>query len=261
MTAPRTPTRLRLAVRWATGVAVIAAVILGVAALQPGPRADDPDSSSESGAFLARRATEVLESGDETGALSFAERALAVDPGNKAAVSVADEVERRRSSGSEGTEPPPGGDASGGGAGPQSDEAFLSDIGNLAALLPETFADYALGSAVELDGEVSLSATPDNAGARVQRIVWAVHDAGTRDGAAAFVSKTSEVLYSKDVSSAVIDGATAYVGTDGTRYASAVYTRGRYVFEVLVSGTDGAPAGYRDVAVAAAKAFADTPAH
>ena len=38
-----------------------------------------------------------------------------------------------------------------------------------------------------------------------------------------------------------IDGAPGYFGTDGTRYATYVYVRGRYAFEVLVTGNGRNP--------------------
>ena len=54
-----------------------------------------------------------------------------------------------------------------------------------------------------------------------------------------------------------IDGAPGYFGTDGTRYATCVYVRGRYAFEVLVTGNGKDPKELRTLAQEAAKAFQD----
>ena len=50
------------------------------------------------------------------------------------------------------------------------------------------------------------------------------------------MSVVSKKSFDKDGTSVSIDGAPGYFGTDGTRYATCVYVRGRYAFEVLVTG-------------------------
>ena len=114
------------------------------------------------------------------------------------------------------------------------------------------------GAPVALEGEASISASSSKRTGPT-RVLWAIHDVGEERSAKKFINDTSRRLYGSDSRDVQIDGADAYFGTDGMRFATVVYSRGRYVFEVLVSGTDDAPVQYRDVAVNAAKAFGDEP--
>lgn len=252
---PRNP-RLRRVAFWAFGLLLLAGVVFGGTALR---RNDAGSGGRDSAVYLAEQASAALASNDDTAALAFANRALAVDPANAEALRVADEVARRRAAS---PEPPPS-DTTGGAApdapADSGDEAFSQKIPNLVGLLPTGFAGYSLGAPSGLGDEAVVSATPKSGDVKVTTIVWSVHDAGSAKEADRFIERTSTTLYGSDRQRVTIDGASAYVGTDGMRYASAVYVRGRYVFEVLLSGTDGAPAGYRSTAVEAAKAFEDSP--
>lgn len=244
------------------GVLVLAAVILGLSALLPsGQKSDSGDSDEQAAAFLSAKAADALRSGDETAALAFAARALVVDAGNAEARRITDQVNRRRASKKADPVKPPGSSPDASATPPPAngvDPAFLTVIPNIQELLPKTFSGFSLGGVVALEGGASVSGMPVSSSG-VTRVLWAIHDGKTVEGASAFIENTSKESYGSDASSVVIDGASAYFGTDGTRYATVVYSRGRYVFEALVSGDDGAPAGYRATVVSAAKAFADRP--
>ena len=53
--------------------------------------------------------------------------------------------------------------------------------------------------------------------------LWAVHDREDAAGAQEFVDGVSKTAYPENASQIEIDGATAYFGTNGQRYATVVY--------------------------------------
>lgn len=239
---------------WAlAGVAVLAAVVFGASALWPNSASNEP--SAGPGEYLASKASAALESGDTTAAIGFAERALAVDASNAEAKQVLTAARKQDPV----AEEPPTSSEQPDPVEPAPDDAFLEPLAEPRALLPSSFDGYAMGAPVVTADQVTVQGTATQEDATVTSIIWTIHDAGGARGATSFISKTSKVLYAKDAVMHQVDGASVYVGTDGTHYASAVYTRGRYVFEVLVSGIDGAPAGYRTRAIAASRAFGDSP--
>jgi hypothetical protein len=69
------------------------------------------------------------------------------------------------------------------------------------------------------------------------------------------VSKGS---FPKDGAVVNVRGTTGYFGTDGMRFASVAFRRGRYVFEVIVTSS-GPPAGVKALAEQAAAAFPASP--
>lgn len=254
----------------AGSAAGLALLIFAFAALQT--RSPAEPQAREQSRLLSAQASEALRSGDETLAAALAQRALTLDTRNSQAAGVAQQVVERRSTRTPEqderadesersdpdpdpepqTEPEPGGPTADG------DSGFDDPIEELSLLLPESFDGYTFGMPVALEGEASVSAS---ASGKVgpTRILWAIHTVGSKSEAREFINRTSRQLYGSDAGDVQIDGADAYFGTDGMRFATVVYSRGRHVFEVLVSGTDDAPAGYRDVAVGASKAFGDTP--
>lgn len=256
--------RLRTVLIALGGVALLAAVIFAVPALQPARWGGSGEEQGRGPILpLAERARDALRSGDTTEALRLATEALDANPDDQLARRIATEVREQRSSGAGSSA-----GASGATSSPEAtrkptpvapDSAFEKKLRDFGALLPESHPGFSLGTTVISDGEASVSGTPVDDTGQVSAIQWAIHERSSASAAQSFIAKTSRVLYAFDVGSLSVDGATAYAGTDGTRYASIVYTRGRYVFEVVVSGTDGNPGGYRDEALAAAQAFGDAP--
>lgn len=254
-------TRVRRVALLAGSAAGLALLIFVFAALQA--RTPGEPQSSEQSRLLSSQASEALRSGDETLAAALAERALRLDTRNSDAASVVEQVAKRRSTraargGSEERDQPDGQDQEPGQPPANPDSAFADPIPGLETLLPQTFDGYAFGAPVAFEGEASISASASRKSGPT-RILWAIHDAGEERAAKEFTKETSRQLYGSDSRDVEIDGADAYFGTDGMRFATVVYSRGRYVFEVLVSGTGDAPAHYRDVAVNAAMAFGDEP--
>ena len=81
-----------------------------------------------------------------------------------------------------------------------------------------------------------------------------MRDEKTVKGAQAFVRKTTNVLYDKNPATVSVHGVSAHYGTDGGQIATVTYTRGRYVFEVLLTTQMGPATGTQ-----AAAAFGDAP--
>jgi len=90
------------------------------------------------------------------------------------------------------------------------------------------------------------------------RIVMVVNDMGSVKAADDFIVNTSKKVYSKDGQAVTVDGAEGYFGTDGAALASVSFTRGRFVFEVLVTTSGQAPKNLKDIAMNAAAAYPDT---
>lgn len=246
----------------------LAGLILGLAALQDPASRDEFDSLFETvepgvlAQTYATDAAEALRSGDETLALELATKALTAQPGNAAAQSVADEVRKRRAAGtrpSDARGDQSGGEGAPGGSSGDDGDVFLGAISDLSTLLPTSFPDYGLGTPASLGDSASLSGSATGRGTAPTRVVWSINDAGSAKSADEFVTKTSRNLYGSDSADVTIDGVAGYFGTDGTRFATVVYTRGRYVFEVVASGDAAKPVEYRQVLLAAASAFKDSP--
>ncbi len=82
-----------------------------------------------------------------------------------------------------------------------------------------------------------------------------MHDREDAAGAQSFVDGVSKTAYPENSTEVEIDGATAYFGTNGQRYATIVYTDGRYVFEVILTAAGMPPGELLIEAEDAAKAF------
>lgn len=272
----------------AVTVVVLAVVILVVSALgtsspkQPALNFAGAPSATDQ---LLSQAQSAAQSGDTTSAAELARAALAADPNNAKAKALLDTVQEQPatdtaqpgtgSTGSStntgsGTGGSGGGSSNNSGSNPpvplkpgdpnaKADAGFTSKIGDIAALLPKSFSGYDLGRAAPLGSDVTLAGTASSSSAAASHVLWAVHDMSTQKGAAGFITKTSSVSYGQDKSTVSIDGAVAFFGTDGTRFATVAYTRGRYVFEVVVTGNDVPPASLKSFAAKAAAAFPDTP--
>lgn len=243
----------------AMSVFALAAVILGIAAISNPAEPTETQPGLQSDAELSKRsydaALEALASGDTSGAVTLLERAVLLDSSNTAAKSQLSKVKKKAQT----PAPRPVDDDTPSTEPPAPDSAFLKDVKPLAKLLPSSAKGYSLGTRVGDSPDVTVSARPTGPPGDVTLALWAVHDRKTAKGAADFITNTSKKAYPKDGTSVSIDGATAYFGTDGVRFATVTYVRGRYVFELILTTTSGAPKQQKSLAEAAAKAFPDKP--
>ncbi len=254
---------LRRVAAFGATVVVLAGVILGISALSSRPDSDAP-KPTQSGLTDAQRSRlallkgrELLASGDTTEAVALFEQALKLDPGNveaeRALSSVAASAGATGSKPQSTTEPTAQSD---GGVRPD-DPVFSTAIEDLTLLLPGDAAGFSLGAVTQGERDVTVSGSPVSSDVRATRALWTVHDRGSIKGADEFIDSVSKDLYPKDSSRVVVDGAQAYFGTDGIRFATVVYRRGRYVFEVVLTAPSGAPKSLAREAKAAAAAFPD----
>lgn len=262
-------------------VVVLAAVILGVSALSAPKSSRIPESglsSAQSDDSLYQQALSAMRSGDTTTAVSLLEQAIAADPGNDQAKSLLATIDGTSSADeddsddSEDSEESSDADASSaddstssGETGDDSDTssnvddpAFDAATKDLVALLPKSSDAFTLGAKIAVEDDATVSGSPRYADTIASKAVWTVHYRGSKEEAASFIDDVSKSLYPENQQSVTIDGASAYFGTDGTRFATVVYVRGRYVFEVTLTTIDGAPSALKSEAVEAAKAFPDT---
>lgn len=264
--------RLSPRARWIAGTAgtvvVLAGVILGVSALSA-PKSTESATmqltTTQESELAYQKGLTALRSGDTTAAVEALEKAVLLDPTNEAARQA---LSRARSTAVASSNPDTNDAAKPDGSssdpkpkpGPKpepEDPAFNEPVKDLKGLLPEEAEGFALGSATATEADATVSGTPNNPMTVASRSLWTVHDRKTPDGAAKFVKSVSKSLYAKDSAAPTIDGAKAYFGTDGVRFATVVYVRGRYVFEVVVTSLERSPNQLRAEAEAASLAFPD----
>ncbi len=278
---PIKPLLRGLAIGMGTVVVLAGVIFVGSALSDPGNSTQAPSVSSTNAATAAyEQGVAALAAGETTKAVTLLGKAVKLDPDNSEAKSALAEAKSRQgstggtsgsgSNDSAGT----GSESSGGSAGegsgsdsgsetsetaeqPQIDDpVFFEEIEDMKALLPKSVDGFGLGTAAVSQGTAQVSGTPSDPA--MSRAVWSVNDRESAKKAKSFVTDVSESLYKKDVAKVTIDGAHARFATDGTLFASVVYTRGRYVFEVVLTSTTRNPAELRSAAEAAAAAFPDS---
>lgn len=270
--------RRGLIISGAITVVVLAGVIIGITAFGPGASTQSPipapitQPPATSGQLL-QQAQIAAASGDTTAAADLAKQALAADPNNAEAQKLVDSLQAAENTPTAsgqtppstnpptggGTTPPPPASLKPGDPNPAADAGFSGNVSNLSLLLPKSFDSYSLGFPSKSGKDVVLSGTAASANDPATHVLWAVHAVGSQAAARSFIDKTTAQTYPSDKSTAVVDGAVVYFGTDGTRFATVSYTRGRYVFEVVVTGNGVAPKTLKSLAVKAAAAFKDAP--
>lgn len=238
------------------GVVALAAVVFVLAALAPSdaptPVTSSKITAEQGAAAFAADAQEALAAGRSTQAAELAARALALDPANEAAQEVMRSVTASAAPDDKpASTPDPGKKPVSGQADP-----FAATTADLTKLLPNAAPEYQLGAATTIKPDATVSGTPLSAGT-VSLAVWSVHDKGSEAAAKEFITKTSKVAYPTAGSSVTVGGVDGYFGTDGTRYASVSFARGRYAFEVVLTSTGPAPDTLRQAALNAAEAFPD----
>ncbi len=258
----------------AATVAVLAVVLIGFGMFGPLSKSGKEAGSSsltspaQTSQTLYQQALAAQRSGDLTRTAALAQAAVNADPTNSAAKALVALVAQQTASP---TAPSNGGAGSGSGATPQTtpasrtassgvtvDPAFFKPIRNLSSVLPTAFPEFDLGQVVKIGADASV-AGPAAHGGVIKNISWSVHDRKTPAGAKSFVSKTSKVLFSRNAATVTLRGLSAYFGTDGTKFATISFVRGRFAFEVLATVQGAAPASAKSELVKAANAFPATP--
>lgn len=210
----------------------------------------------------ARRAAEQ---GDTERAIEILERILADSPGDKRASALLRKLRDEQGAsgvggqGGEGqTQPPAGGQEPQEPAAPTerpvTDAVLSAPVADISTLLPQLIKGWERGAPVADDVSATVAFLSADSGV-VSRALYAVHDRGSADGARAFIENTSKVAYSKDGAVVRIGREDGYFGTDGRNLATAVFTRGRFVFETTVTVQEGSPASAKAAATALGEEF------
>lgn len=249
----------------AVTVAALAVVLIALSMIslpgsrQPSAPVDQlaPTEIAEQSRALYQQALEAERSGDTTRALEMAGSAVKLDPANAEARELLDRVSRQSAPTSPSTPSTATTDTS---PTAQSDALFLKAYKPLSRLMPKSAVGFDLGSYAEVDTEVTMSGSPTEGGQPVSVVLWAVHDFGTAAKATKFVSRVKTGAFTKNKATLSVDGVKAYFGTDGIRFATVAFARGRYAFEVIATTVKGAkPVQAKSIALEAARAFPDTP--
>ncbi len=248
-------------------VVLLAGVIYWLAAFGSPSKSDNGNdpvafqlSPEDESARLTEQGLDALASGDTSAAAEFFAKATSLDPANTQAQ---DELRRiTATSSSGGTDTNGGGDSGDGGNGGGGDTqtGFMDPVSDMRKLLPKTIVGYELSLATALGPDATVSADPteDGPSGTVIRALYSVHDAETEKAAQAYVTTVARTAFPQNGSDVTVDGAEGYFGTDGTRFASVSYVRGRFAFQVILTTDQGTPGSLFDFAVDAARAFPDS---
>lgn len=223
---------------WGAGtVVVLAAVILGVAAIsapKESDRAANKPKPSIQAESLAKQAEMALSNGETATALQLAGQALDADPKNVVAQRVVERAEQPAPKPAANTDSEP--DAVDP-AKPAADP-YVKPVSDMTSLLPVSVSGWSAGTVVNQKSEALVTFEPAKGAAHARTAVRALviaHDRGSAANAQAFLSKVDKRVYTKDRSTVDIGGVDAYFATDGTRLAVVAFARGRYAFEVIMT--------------------------
>jgi hypothetical protein len=254
----KTPSKTTL-IRSGITVAVLAAAIVAGSLFAQSRRPPVPATIQLSAAQQSKadydNAMSALSNEATPTAIALLEHAVATDPSNTAAKaklaqlkkSVAAETPSAPTPSATPTKAPE----------PSGPDPFLGAI-DLKKLLPATMDGYSLGASQIIAPDATVAGEPDASGSGFTNILWAVHDRGSESAAQQFVDGLSNGLYSKDKAPVNVRGVTGTFGTDGTRFASIVFRRGRYAYEVIVTSSTN-PLDAKALAEKAAAAFPAAP--
>lgn len=213
---------------------------------------NSPAATSQS---LYQQALQAQASGDLTRTAELAQSALDADPNNTEAKALLETAAKAVASSA--TTPPLNSSTSTSAADP--DKEFRTEYADLASLLPTRQPGFSFDYPVQLGRDITMSGNRVPSVKTITQIAWSVHDLKSATAARSFVTRTSKVLFPKNASLVTIHGTKAYFGTDGTRFATIAFARGRYAFEVLVTVSGAAPKTTKVVASEAANAFPESP--
>ena len=250
----------------AATVLVLAGVILGISALSSPTRSADSVvefSTGDESTSLYEQALKALASNDETAAVILLQKAIALDSTNTAARDeltkiVGARASEQSKSGNDsedvGATDPPDGPVG------NPDEGFTEAVEDLGTLLPASLEGYEFGMVTEFGSDANVSADPTDSGPVdvITRVLFSVHDLQDPDTAKSFITSVTKVAFPENSAEVTVNGVPAYFGTDGARFATVAFSRGRFVFEVIVTTDSGAPGTLLDLSIVVASAFPDS---
>jgi len=254
---PSKTTTLRLGIALAVLVAAIVTGSLFARSKRPPlPKAIQLTTEQQSAADYDQ-AIETLSKEDTTTAMLLLERAVSLDPNNNRAATKLSELKKTTESQKPNPDTPSPSPPTTSTPDPDAPDPFLGAI-DLKRLLPKSLDGFSIGTPQIIDADATVAAEPNVANSVISNVIWAVHDRGSEAKAQEFVDSLSASLYPQDKASVNIKGVTGTFSTDGTRFASVAFRRGRYAFEVTLTSS-GPPGNAKTAAEKAAAAFPTAP--
>lgn len=252
------PSRTTLIRSGITVAVLVAAIVAGSLFAQsrrpPAPATIQLSAEQQSKADYDNAMSALSNEATET-AIVLLERSVTLDPGNSAAKKQLAAL--KKSTPSAATPAPNPTTPATKAPDPNAPDPFLGAI-ELKKLLPKAMEGYSLGYAQVVEPDALIPGEPTAADAAATGIVWYVHDLGSPQAAKAYADRVTRSAYTKNAATVNVRGVTGYFGTDGTRLATVVFSRGRYGFEVILT-TPGSPSDVRPLAEIAAAAFPSEP--
>lgn len=257
----------------AATVVVLAGVIFGLSAISSPKKGQVTPPTIQYSATTQSQAAydagkSALASGDTTAAIADFKKAVELDPNNTAAKQQLTEVSNTQSSSSSsGSSSGSGGSSSSSGSSKSSTSKSSTAVADwtskpvkaLNTLLPHSFAGYSMGQQTIQGADGVIPSTPSDPNQPASHIEWSIHDRETATGATKFIATATGKLYPKNSAQTTVNGVPAYFGTDGATFATVIYRRGRFVFQVVLTDPSGSPSGLQSLAQQAANAFPTAP--
>jgi hypothetical protein len=225
----------------AAAIAVVIFVGAAVSATRtPTPARSGPLKIVAPGDYEYKQALTALASGETTKAIDLLTKSAAA--GNIGAKAKLEDIKRAAV-----TPPAP--------AKPITEDALRTRVADIASLLPTSVPGFTIGRAETDTLAASLSLGPRGQNpVKVRLALMTVFDKETEASAKAFVSDISKA-YPKDLRNVTVGDYAGRFGTDGSHLASAVFSRGRYAFEVVMTASEGAPSALLPATLEVAGAF------
>ena len=245
-------------------VLLLSGVIYGGAALSDPGKLDLPAERVGLGDDEYRSARAALAEGDFENAEALALKAIEADPDHTAAKSLLAQVRRDRPAANKAPASNSGApDADTGDPEdktppedpekPNVDDGYTQPLDSLGALLPREIDGYVRGSVEDGKTSAILSLRPA-AAQPVSSAVLSVIDQGSVDAARAYVATVNKEAYTGNAAAVTIGQMAGRFGTDDLGHATAVFSRGRFVFETVVT-TGADPASVKTTVLQLASRF------
>jgi hypothetical protein len=227
---------------WVGGTILAATVVILVFGALSTPKPADesaPGTATVPGLSAYTDGMTALAAGETTKAVALLKSAA--DAGNAAA--------RDRLAEIEGTSPSKPG-------APPTDDTTSTPAVDTVAMLPSAMTGYTTTKVEKNPTGAIVAFQPTYAGpyGKVSLVVMSVLDKGTDAQALGYVDQIG-LAFPANAEAVTIGTQQARFGTDGSHLASVVFSRGRYVFEVVATASRPDPLKIRDITIAAATAF------
>lgn len=216
----RSPWVLAILAGVALGIVIFVVSALSTSGRTPAVPSAVPDATTALDSLVSR-AQIAASTGDTATAVRLAQQVLSKDPGNPAAKRLIDTVTKPQPH----TPNPPTPGAGG----------FDKPVKDLTKLLPVSIDGMVRGMYQTTASDVQVPFSPRVDSPVFHGVLFSAHDQGTSTNARLFVERVVKVAFASEGSLLSVAGVPAYFGRNG-QVGEIGFVRGRYAFEVAVSG-------------------------